>query len=35
VTTIYTLFGRWLEWLAPIGFLCLIARALIAHRSMK
>ena len=35
VTTVYTLFGRWLEWLAPVGFLFLIARALIARRSMK
>jgi apolipoprotein N-acyltransferase len=25
VTTIYSLGGRWLEWLAPIGFLLLIA----------
>jgi apolipoprotein N-acyltransferase len=35
VTTIYTLFGRWLEWLAPIGFLFLIVRALIARRQVK
>ena len=35
VTTVYTLFGRWLEWLAPIGFLFLVGRALIGRRQMK
>jgi apolipoprotein N-acyltransferase len=34
VRTIYTLFGRWLEWLAPIGFLFLIARAWAARRQV-
>lgn len=32
VTTIYTLFGRWLEWLAPIGLIILIGWALILQR---
>jgi len=32
VPTLYTAFGRWLEWLAPIGFLFLVAWALIARR---
>jgi apolipoprotein N-acyltransferase len=32
VQTIYTLFGRWLEWLAPVGFLALVAWVLIARR---
>ena len=32
VTTIYTLFGRYLEWLAPIGLTFLIIRALTARR---
>ncbi|HSR32415.1 MAG TPA: nitrilase-related carbon-nitrogen hydrolase [Anaerolineae bacterium] len=35
VTTIYTLFGRWLEWLAPIGFLFLVAWVFIARRQVK
>jgi apolipoprotein N-acyltransferase len=35
VTTIYTLFGRWLEWLAPIGLLFLVALALIKGRLVK
>ena len=32
VTTIYSLFGRYLEWLAPIGLLLLVVRALTARR---
>jgi len=35
VTTLYTLFGRWLEWLAPIGFLFLVACVFIARRQEK
>lgn len=32
VTTIYTLFGRWLEWLAPVGLLYFVIRTMIARR---
>jgi len=32
VATIYTQFGRYLEWLAPIGLLFLLVRALTARR---
>jgi len=32
VTTIYSLFGSWLEWLAPAGFLLFVARASFARR---
>jgi apolipoprotein N-acyltransferase len=32
VTTVYALGGRWLEWLAPIGFLFIVSRALIGRR---
>jgi apolipoprotein N-acyltransferase len=35
VTTAYALGGRWLEWLAPIGFLFVIGWALIARRREK
>lgn len=35
VATIYTAFGRYLEWLAPIGFLFVIGWALIARRQVK
>jgi apolipoprotein N-acyltransferase len=35
VTTLYTLSGRWLEWLAPIGLLFLVAWVLIARRQVK
>ena len=35
VATIYTAFGRYLEWLAPIGFLFVIGWAVIARRRMK
>ena len=35
VTTIYALGGRWLEWLAPIGFLFLVGWALIRRRQAK
>ena len=35
VTTIYTLFGRWLEWLAPVGLLFFIGMALYAHRQVE
>jgi len=31
VATLYTAFGRWLEWLSPLGLLYVIARALIAR----
>ena len=33
VPTLYTAFGRWLDWLAPIGFLCLIGLAVFGRRS--
>jgi len=32
VTTVYSLFGSYLEWLAPIGLLLIILRALAARR---
>jgi len=32
VATVYTAFGRWFEWLAPIGFLFFIALALMARK---
>jgi apolipoprotein N-acyltransferase len=35
VATLYTAFGRWVEWLAPIGFLFLVAWAFIARRQVK
>ncbi|UCH60997.1 MAG: hypothetical protein JSV61_05815 [Anaerolineales bacterium] len=35
VTTIYTLFGRWLEWLAPLGLFLLIIKASLTHRQTK
>ncbi len=35
VTTIYTLFGRWFEWICLAGFLFIIARALIARRQVR
>jgi apolipoprotein N-acyltransferase len=35
VATIYSLFGHWLEWLAPIGFLFIVALALINRRPVK
>jgi len=35
VATIYTAFGRWLEWLCLVGFLYLGARALTARRQVK
>jgi apolipoprotein N-acyltransferase len=35
VATVYTAFGRYLEWLAPIGFLFVIGWALIAGRRAK
>jgi apolipoprotein N-acyltransferase len=35
VTTIYTLFGRWFEWVFVAGFLWVTARALIARRPAK
>jgi uncharacterized membrane protein YgdD (TMEM256/DUF423 family) len=35
VTTVYALGGRWLDWLAPIGFLFVIGWALIAGRRVK
>lgn len=35
VTTVYTLFGRWLEWLAPVGLLFFIGMVLYARRQVK
>jgi apolipoprotein N-acyltransferase len=35
VPTLYTAFGRWFEWLAPVGFLFLLAWALIARRRAR
>jgi apolipoprotein N-acyltransferase len=35
VPTIYNLFGRWLEWLAPIGLIFLIAWAFLVRRPSK
>jgi apolipoprotein N-acyltransferase len=35
VTTIYTLFGRWFEWLCLAGFLFVVAWALVARRQAK
>ena len=35
VATLYTAFGRWLEWLCPLGLLYVIARALTARREVK
>jgi len=35
VATIYTAFGRWFEWLCLVGFLGLVARALITHQRAK
>jgi apolipoprotein N-acyltransferase len=35
VATIYTAFGRWLEWLPPIGFLLIVIWALVARRQVK
>ncbi len=32
VATVYTAFGRWFEWLCVIGFLYVVARALMARR---
>jgi apolipoprotein N-acyltransferase len=33
VTTLYSLFGRWLEWLAPFGFLVFVAWVLVRRRA--
>lgn len=35
VKTLYNLFGRWLEWLAPLGFVFVVGWALIGRRQMK
>ncbi len=35
VTTIYSLFGHWLEWLAPNGFLLFVAWVLIRRRTVS
>ncbi len=35
VATIYTAYGRWLEWLAPIGLLFFVALAFITRRQTK
>jgi apolipoprotein N-acyltransferase len=35
VPTIYTLVGRWFEWVFVAGFLLVIAGALIARRQVK
>ena len=32
VATVYTAFGRWFEWLSLVGFLYVVARALMARR---
>jgi len=32
VTTVYSLFGRWFEWLAPIGFLFFVGMAFFTRR---
>ena len=35
VTTVYTLFGRWFEWLCVIGFLFVIGWAVIRGLGVK
>ncbi len=35
VTTIYTLFGRWFEWICLAGFLFVVAWAVIARRQVS
>ena len=35
VTTVYTLFGRWLEWLAPVGLVFFIGMAFYTRRQGK
>jgi apolipoprotein N-acyltransferase len=35
MTTIYALFGRWLEWVFVLGFLFVVAWAVIAPRQVK
>ena len=35
VTTVYSLFGRYLEWLAPLGLLLLIFRGVTARRETE
>jgi apolipoprotein N-acyltransferase len=35
VTTVYTLFGRWLEWVFLVGFLFIVAWAFIVRRPAK
>jgi len=35
VSTIYTAFGLWFEWLCMFGFLTIVARALFARRQVK
>jgi len=35
IATIYTAFGHWFEWLCLFGFLVVVARALIAGRTVK
>ena len=35
VATLYTVFGRWFEWLCLAGFLFIVIWALIARRQMK
>lgn len=35
VPTLYTVLGRWFEWLCLVGFLVIVARALTSRRSVK
>ena len=35
VTTVYALGGRWLEWLAPIGFLFVVVQVSLGRRQRK
>jgi apolipoprotein N-acyltransferase len=35
VTTIYSLFGRWFEWVFAAGFLLVVIWALVARRPVK
>jgi len=35
VTTVSPLFGRWLEWLAPLGLFFIIARAIVVRHKVK
>jgi apolipoprotein N-acyltransferase len=35
VATVYTLFGRWFEWVCVVGFLYVVARASLARRGRR